>query len=469
MDTATIGAIATPFGYGGIGIIRISGPKAFPFGASIFRRRNHAGNPVPGLDETIFPFESHKLYYGLCIDPQTVRVIDEILITFMRSPATYTREDVVEIHAHGGPCVLQSIMEIALQAGIRPAEPGEFTKRAFLNGRIDLTQAEAVIDVISATSQNALQLAAAQMQGQVRSAVEKIRDQLLALQTTTEAIIDFPEETDEIPLLTQTQRRQLSRIVADLSDLIQQYHQYHFFREGIRITIVGAPNVGKSSLMNRLLQKERAIVTDIPGTTRDLIEDSFLVEGIPIIITDTAGIQNTNDPIEQIGIMRARQQVSTADLVLFVTDAQRPLGFDGERHFLESLQDQKAVIVINKIDLVPALLPLAMPPGSSIPVVGVSALTGAGIDELKRLMLPACLKERPETDHPFAPNQRHAAALLNCRDACNAILSQDPSSLEPELVAVDLRDAIRHIDGILGVQIENDILDRIFSNFCIGK
>ncbi len=469
MDNATIAAIATPFGCGGIGIIRISGPMAFSFGASVFRSRGSSGRSAPFQPKPATAYDSHKLYFGHCIEPKTGQTIDEILITFMRSPATYTREDVVEIHSHGGPYILQSILEIAIQSGIRPAEPGEFTKRAFLNGRIDLTQAEAVIDVITAKSKAALQLANAQIQGQLRSSIENLRNPLLEIQTQIEACIDFPDETGDQPILTESMHRRITDIISELSTLIDKYDQHHFYREGVSMIIVGAPNVGKSSLMNRLLQKDRAIVTDIPGTTRDLIADTFLVDGVPITITDTAGIQTTSDPIEQMGILRARQHVATADLVLFVIDATTSVSAT-EIQFLEQLHNKKILLVVNKMDLIPSgILPDVSFLPSNTPQTAISALTGYGMVDLKRTMMHALLQSHPDTETTIAPNLRQTIALKNCRDACSAILSagQHPPALE--LVAIDLQDAIGNLDAILGIHVTNDVLDRIFKNFCIGK
>lgn len=468
MDRSTIAAIATPFGSGGIGIIRISGPEAFSTGASVFRRFQTFDGSIPSKIPAS-AFESHKLYYGQFINPDSEQVIDEILITFMRAPATYTREDVVEIHSHGGPYVVRTILDILIKAGLRLAEPGEFTKRAFLNGRIDLTQAEAVIDIIQAKSQEALAIANSQIQGELKTSIQKVRNRLLDFQSQIEVLIDFSEDVEKTPGIEEIHLQNLTEINHCLLQLIDSYNQSIFYREGQKIVIAGAPNVGKSSLMNRLLQKDRSIVTDIPGTTRDSIEDTFWINGIPIMITDTAGIQNTNDPIEIIGISKTQQHLSDADLVLFVIEADRDLT-KTEIALFEQLKRKRLLIVVNKIDRVPnGYLPRIPAPADTLETRLISALYGTGIDELRTAIIQSCLNVASNFNLAAVPNLRHVQALKKCQEICAAALLTVHDHSAIALIAIDIRDAIRQLDEIMGITVTEDLLERIFGNFCIGK
>ncbi len=468
MNPSTIAAIATPIGYGGIGIIRISGPAAFTTGAAIFRRHDKtqkAGFLAPPISE----LESHKLYYGVCINPNTQQIIDEILICFMRGPATYTKEDIVEIHSHGGPHVLHTILEILVSSGIRQADPGEFTKRAFLNGRIDLTQAEAVIDIIHAKSNEALALANTQIQGGIKNSIEELRNKLLDLQTRIELLIDFPEESGESPIIEPVHLQLLENIIRSIHALINNYDHGHFYRDGIKTVIAGIPNVGKSALMNRLLLRDRSIVTDIPGTTRDSIQDAFWFKGIPIIIIDTAGIQITDDPIEILGISKTRQHIAEADLILLVTEAHRELTNE-EYQLYEQLKHKPIILVVNKKDRCSTPLPLVLPPHwKPFAVVMTSALYDSDMDELKAAIVRSSLTSPSSPAGVIVPNQRQAQALKNCLTICTAILTDLQNTAAIALIAIDIQAALRHLDEILGINVDVDVLDRIFSKFCIGK
>ena len=308
-DTDTIAAIATAPGRGGIGIVKVSGKDAFTIAREVFRPSKKRADDA--LEQSRhdsggrgFPFETHRLYYGHIIDLDGGQIIDEVLLSAMRAPRTYTREDVVEINAHGGAMVLHAILKLVITRGARLAEPGEFTRRAFLNGRIDLTQAEAVIDVINARTQKNLALAAAQLSGKLKEQIALARNHLVGLLTHVEAVIDFPEEVEDLIHLQNTINSIQKGVLVPLKGLVQNYIDAHVFRDGISVAVVGRPNVGKSSLLNQLVKKDRAIVTDIPGTTRDIIEETLNIQGIPVIVSDTAGVQPTDNPIEKMGIER---------------------------------------------------------------------------------------------------------------------------------------------------------------------
>lgn len=339
MKTATIAAVATPPGTGGVGIIKISGPEALKIAATLFRSCKNDNNPNRAERSDRFPinFQSHRLYYGHIVDPETEDHVDEVLLAVMRAPRSYTREDVVEIQAHAGAAVLRVILALVLRQGARMAEPGEFTQRAFLNGRIDLTQAEAVIDIINAKAETALKIANNQVSGQLKLAVENIRSILLDVLVQIEAAIDFPEDVSEILSSTGLETKLRREVAVPILDLMRHYRDGCIYRDGLKLAIVGRPNVGKSSLLNCLLKKERAIVNALPGTTRDLIEDSFQVQGVPVMITDTAGLHEAEDPVEKIGIQKARECLKTADLILQVIDGSEALTVDDH-------EDRKSVV-----------------------------------------------------------------------------------------------------------------------------
>ena len=356
MDNSTIAAIATPSGRGGIGIIKLSGPDAVSIATAIFypidSKSTANTKKRPPIDEKFSdPLDSHRLYYGHVVDPESDRVLDEVLLSVMKAPRTYTREDVVEINAHGGPVAVHALLELVLKQGARLADPGEFTKRAFLNGRIDLTQAEAVIDIINARTDKSLHLAAAQIDGRLRRQLESIRDYLIELITRIEAAIDFPEDVEEIVDPPATIKGIKSNTVEPLLRLIQHHTEGNVLRDGFKVAVVGRPNVGKSSLLNCLLQKDRAIVTSVPGTTRDTIEETLNIAGLPVIIADTAGLHDTDDPIESIGIEKTLENVNGADLVLFMVEAHVPPTAE-DTYIFEKIQSKPYIIVVNKIDLV---------------------------------------------------------------------------------------------------------------------
>jgi len=477
MELSTIAAIATPPGAGGIGIIKISGPEAVKIAGAVFRYQSNHTQPTTGKPTgTTAPeehfFRSHHLYYGHIVDPATRQNIDEVLLSVMHAPRSYTREDVIEIQAHSGPAVLRAIFDLVLRLGARIAEPGEFTKRAYLNGRIDLTQAEAVIDIINARTDAALHAATNQVDGKLKTIVENIKKELSDLLVSIEASIDFPEDVEDIlptpKIIPKVQRC----VVKSIEDLIQRYQAEHVYRDGLNLVIIGRPNVGKSSLMNCLVQKDRAIVTATPGTTRDLIEEGLQINGIPINIIDTAGLHDTNDPIEIIGIHKAEQRIDSANLVLLVVDAGEPLIADDVQIYKKH-QEKNMILVVNKMDLVEDTnaFRLEVPKNwNGIAQARLSALYGEGIDTLKDLIVKNVTGDlRRIPDHSIIPNLRHENALKKCRDAVNSCLIGLQDNRPIELIAIDLQEALDWLDTIIGIKPSADVLDQIFSQFCIGK
>lgn len=474
MKTATIAAVATPPGTGGVGIIKISGPEALKIAATLFRSCKNDNNPnrAERSDRLPINFQSHRLYYGHIVDPETEDHVDEVLLAVMRAPRSYTREDVVEIQAHAGAAVLRVILALVLRQGARMAEPGEFTQRAFLNGRIDLTQAEAVIDIINAKAETALKIANNQVSGQLKLAVENIRSILLNVLVQIEAAIDFPEDVSEILSSTGLETKLRREVAVPIVDLTRHYREGCIYRDGLKLAIVGRPNVGKSSLLNCLLKKERAIVNALPGTTRDLIEDSFQVQGVPVTITDTAGLHETEDPVEKIGIQKARECLEKADLILLVIDGSGALTVDDHEIF-KSCCGKPVIVVVNKIDLVigrktaATLVPVNW---VAEPAVEVSALYGDGIDCLEgRIVDTVAFKPQDVRHDTVMPNLRHQKALEKCHQNVLSAIKALQEHRTIELVALDIREAVGRFDEILGISVDNDIFEQIFSRFCIGK
>ena len=475
MENSTIAAIATPGGRGGIGIIKISGSQALLIASAIFapaqnKAATNSGQPVSPKGLLSVGLKSHRLYYGHIIDPGSWRVLDEVLLSVMKAPRSYTREDVVEINAHGGYAAVNAILELVLQQGARIAEPGEFTKRAFLNGRIDLIQAEAVIDVINAATEKSLQAAAAQVKGTLSNAVDPIRQLLIELLARTEAIIDFPDEMDEtIDPGTLTAEIETG-VIDPLQRLIQQHVNGNALRAGLKVTVAGRPNVGKSSLLNCLVQKERAIVTSFPGTTRDTIEEILNINGLPVILADTAGLQDTCDPIETIGIEKTLESVAGADLVLFMVEANRALT-PADHRIYEQVRFKPTIIVINKIDLVINNDIVDIPADwNSNKCTRISALYGRGIENLKENIIATAFDENPiEIEAGIIPNLRQKLLLEASLKAALAIKNELSNGNPAELIAIQLQEAVDALGQVLGTTAKVDTLDLIFSRFCIGK
>jgi tRNA modification GTPase len=454
----TIAAISTPLGVGGIGIVRLSGPQAREILGKVFRRRRGKG-----------PLFSHRFYLGEIIRPRDAAVIDEVLACFMEKPRTYTREDVAEIQAHSGVLVLREILDAVLQSGARLAEPGEFTKRAFLNGRIDLTQAEAVIDLIQSQTRRSLEMANLQREGRLGMEIRQIREDLLNLMALLEAGIDFSE--DEVPELSGDEvNRRLRDALEKLETLLRTYDQGKIYREGISAVIIGRPNVGKSSLLNALLREDRAIVTPIPGTTRDIIEEVVNVRGIPLKIMDTAGLRHTRDQVEVEGVRRTRDRMARADLVIWVVDGSEPITAQ-DLDILPEVQPRRVVVAMNKNDLPRRLNPSDLGehlPGA--PLIPVSALHHSGIDRLEEAIRDLVLDGRQDSSAEILlSNLRHKQALERAREGLEQALEASRANLSAEFISVDLGRALQALGEIVGETTSEDILNRIFSQFCIGK
>ncbi len=462
-EETTIGAIATAPGAGGIGIIRLSGPLCRAILEAIFRPHHQGRQPT-----------SHRLTYGWIVDPAGGRPIDEVLAVFMAAPHTYTREDVVEIHCHGSFIALQEILALCFAHGARPAAAGEFTKRAFLNGRIDLTRAEAVLDLLEAKTREGLQIASNQLGGGLYAEVERIRDGLVELRAVLEVVIDFPEDELELLDADALACRLESEVSAPLTALLAAADTGRIFREGISAVILGRPNVGKSSLLNTLLREERALVTPVPGTTRDTIEELVNIKGMPVRLVDTAGIRDTDEVVEGLGIERARAKLAQADLILFLVDATQGVTGDDRRLFetAASHRESTILVVANKIDLAPDFSSADLErsfPGS--PVAAISARSGLGIDALEEKIFAAMAGEKMRWDSgsSCAPNLRHKLCLEKALAASRRVEAGLAANAPADLLAVDLQAALDHLADIVGETTTEDVLDVIFSRFCLGK
>ncbi len=454
----TIAAISTPPGSGGIGIIRISGEHSLPVLKEIFRPH-----------DLNCRYRSHQLYYGRIFHPGKEKILDEVLAVFMQAPRTYTREDVVEIHCHGSFLILQQILEIILAAGVHLATPGEFTKRAFLNGRIDLTQAEAVIDILSAKTRKGIDQAQAQLAGVLFQRIDTIRRTLLQILALIEVAIDFPDEDLEIIDHAELIDKLRLQVAAPLAQLIASADQGRLYRDGISVVIAGVPNVGKSSLLNALLQEERALVTAIPGTTRDTIEEYLDIEGMPVRIIDTAGIRENVEEVEELGILRARQSIQQADLVLFMLDGSREPG-DADRLLFRAISGKPLITVVNKIDLEKGSRLHLGGLGEPGKEVRISAKQQQGITELKKAIFSRVTGGREQwQEEACSPNIRHKQALLAAYKACGRIEESLVSGSSCDLLAVDVQECLDQLGVIVGETSTEDLLDVIFRQFCLGK
>lgn len=452
----TIAAIATPPGCGGIGIIRVSGPQAEQIGLSVFR-----GNLGGG-------FDSHRLYYGRLISPADTSLIDEGMAVLMRSPRSYTREDVLELHCHGGYLVVRAVLKACVAAGARLAEPGEFTKRAFLNGRIDLCQAESVIDVINSRTDASLALAQRQREGLLGRELESVRRLIAEGLAILEAHIDFPED-DINPASVALIHDRITDARHQTQMLVDSFRYGKVLREGVSVLLAGKPNAGKSSLLNALACEDRAIVSSVPGTTRDMIEEVVTVDGLPLRIIDAAGIRrHHSDEVEQEGIRRTLGRLAEADLVLFLVDGSRPLD-DDDREILDALVGRPFITVITKSDLPRELNAAQLP--HCCAHVSVCSRTGVGLDALRAALHHYFMVDAPplSDDLVAISNVRHHAVLSRAVSALVLFDQHCRTGLPPDLLAVDLRDALSAIGEITGATTPDAVLDLIFSTFCIGK
>ncbi|RED83376.1 tRNA uridine-5-carboxymethylaminomethyl(34) synthesis GTPase MnmE [Cohnella phaseoli] len=458
MNEDTIAAIATALGEGSIAVVRVSGPEAINSVAKLFRSK---------LD--LREAASHTVQYGWIIDPQSDRRIDEVLVTVMKGPRSFTAEDVVEISTHGGIVAVKSVLELVLRHGVRLAEPGEFTKRAFLNGRIDLAQAEAVIDLIRSKSDRAFQVARRQAEGAVSKKIFPLRQQLIELIAHVEVNIDYPEHDVE-DVTAELIRSNCRQVREEVNELLQRSNEGKILREGIVTAIVGRPNAGKSSLLNALARENKAIVTDIPGTTRDIVEESVSLSGIPLRLLDTAGIRETEDIVEQIGVERSHGALNDADLILLVLNRHEELHED-ERKLLQQLKDRSTIIVVNKIDL-PERLDTAEIERDypSERIVYLSAKEGQGIEQLERAVTGMFFSGAVESgDITYVSNTRHITLLHQTRQSLEDAIQATFEGVPIDLIQIDITASWESLGQILGDAAGDSLLDQIFSQFCLGK
>ncbi|WP_136515254.1 tRNA uridine-5-carboxymethylaminomethyl(34) synthesis GTPase MnmE [Geomonas edaphica] len=450
----TIAAISTAVGEGGIGIVRISGPASLPIAESIFKAKSNGG------------LKSHRFSYGAVVTPESGDLVDEAMVVYMKAPNSYTREDVVEIQCHGGTLVVSRILNLVISEGARLAEPGEFTKRAFLNGRIDLVQAEAVMDVISSRTDASLALAQHQREGLLSKRIATVKDGIVYALAYVEALIDFPEDDVDIAVETDVLGK-VSPALAELDALIEGFDEGRVLRDGVSVVIAGKPNVGKSSLLNTLLKEKRAIVTSVPGTTRDLIEEVVNINGLPVKLLDTAGIRESDDQVEQEGVRLSLDRIPRADLVLFVIDGSAPFDED-DATILRAIGAKSCIVVENKSDL-PSVA--VLPSDFSAPVVTISTHTGSGVPSLRDAITNAFMHGHAidSREYVAVSKARHWDSLLKARASLRSFVSNLEAGMNLEVLPVDLRDALDAVGEVTGETTADDILDRIFSSFCIGK
>ncbi|NLZ43734.1 MAG: tRNA uridine-5-carboxymethylaminomethyl(34) synthesis GTPase MnmE [Clostridia bacterium] len=462
----TIVAVATPPGEGGIGVIRISGPQAQAIGERILRHPS-------GKAITTWP--ERRVRLGVVLSSEQ-KVIDEVIFFFFRAPRSYTGEDVLEIQGHGGQKNMELILGAAMAAGARLAEPGEFTKRAFLNGRIDLAQAEAVIDLITAQTDLAHQAAQEQLQGRLSTYLRQCEERLLAVLAQIEAALDYPE--DEIPEVNREEAmRTIMDVTKELTALAAQAEKGRILREAATVVLAGRPNVGKSSLLNRLLDEERAIVTPIPGTTRDFVAEVSNFQGLPVRLVDTAGLRETSDPLEQEGVRRAWHWVEKAELILIILDAAAGLSVEEEQLVREVKGKKRMFIVLNKSDLPPRLTAaglaekfpdlISMP---DMPVLTVSAVSGEGLEDLREKIREELVGKEFGLGHPvLVTSLRHKEALERASHYLQSVTAGLRDGLSEDLLTVDLRAALEALGEITGRTVSDEVIDLIFSRFCVGK
>ena len=451
----TIAAISTPKGEGGMGIIRISGDKSFEILDKIFKPKK------PNKDLGFYQFN-----YGFIYDGE--KVIDESMVVRMKAPKTYTCEDVVEINCHGGQFVTQKVLELVLKNGARHAEQGEFTKRAFMNGRIDLSQAEAVMDLIQGKTEKSISLSLDQLRGDLRDKINSFKKALLDITAHVNVVLDYPEEGIDDPLPVEL-RDNLEAVYEEATRLIESYDKGKKIKEGIKTVIVGKPNVGKSTLLNSLLREERAIVTHVAGTTRDVIEEVINIKGIPLVLVDTAGIRQTDDIVENIGVEKSKEFIEKADLVLLVLDASRELE-DEDREVINQINEnhKKVIVLLNKIDLERKI---DLDEYNFENIVEISAQKNVGIEDMEEKIYSFIVDEKVEdsSEKLIITNVRHKTALEKTKDAIRNIFETIDMGLPMDLISVDLKEALDSLSEITGEISSEDILDHVFGNFCVGK
>ena len=454
----TIAAIATALSASGIGIIRISGPESRKIAARVYRSK--------GGRKDIRVVPSHTINYGFIYDGE--ETIDEVLVMVMDGPRSYTGEDTVEIDCHGGVLAMRKILDTVIKFGARPAQPGEFTKRAFLNGRIDLSQAEAVIDVINAKNEYALKSSVSQLKGNIQKSIRKIREAIIYHIAYIESALDDPEHIS-IDGYGETLYKEVRKQEEEIDRLLMSVKEGKLVKEGIKTVIVGKPNAGKSSLLNTLLGEERAIVTDIAGTTRDILVETILLHGISLRILDTAGIRDTEDVVEKIGVEKAIDSAREADLVLFVVDSSIPLD-ENDREIMELLNDKKAIVILNKADLEQVVTEEALENITSHPIVSVSAKEEQGIDLLEDQIKELFFRgELAFNDEIYITNARHKAALEEARKSLEMVENSIEMGMPEDFFSIDLMNAYEALGSIIGEAVGEDLVNEIFSKFCTGK
>lgn len=450
----TIAAISTPLGEGAIGIVRLSGTDSFAIVQKIFKGKD------------LSKVASHTLNYGHIVDPDKDEVLDEVMVGAMRSPKTFTREDIIEINTHGGIAVTNEILQLVIREGARLAEPGEFTKRAFLNGRVDLTQAEAVMDIIRAKTDKAMNIAVKQLDGSLSDLINNTRQEILNTLAQVEVNIDYPEYDDVEEATTEIIREKTTEFEALLTNLLKTARRGKILREGISTAIIGRPNVGKSSLLNNLLREEKAIVTDIEGTTRDVIEEYVNINGVPLKLVDTAGIRETEDIVEQIGVERSKKALKEADLVLLVLNASEPLT-DQDRQLLEISQDSNRIILLNKVDL-PQQIELDQIPADHIKI---SVLKNQNIDQIEDRINALFFENAGlvEQDATYLSNTRHISLIEKAVEALQAVNEGLALGMPVDLLQVDLTRTWEILGEITGDAAPDELITQLFSQFCLGK
>lgn len=458
MTGDTIAAIATAMTVSGIGIIRVSGEEALEIAGKVYRSKNGKND--------IRKSESHKIHYGFIYDGE--EMIDEVLVMVMKGPRSYTGEDTVEIDCHGGILAMRKVLEAVIRAGARPAEPGEFTKRAFLNGRIDLSQAEAVMDVINAKNEYALKSSMSQLKGAVLKSIKEIRNSIIYHIAYIESALDDPEHIsidgygEELSDVIKEQKEKIRR-------LIDSFSEGKMIREGIKTVIVGKPNAGKSSLLNCLVGEEKAIVTDIAGTTRDVLEETIVLQGISLKMMDTAGIRKTEDVVEKIGVERARTYAKEADLILYVVDSSTELD-ENDQEILKLLEDKKAIVLLNKSDLEPVVTREMLSKKTGKPIISISAKEEKGVEELEKQIKEMFFQgELSFNDEVYITNARHKKALEDAWKSLEMVENSISMGMPEDFFSIDLMNAYEALGSITGEAVGEDLVNEIFSKFCTGK
>ena len=454
----TICGISTPIGEGGISIIRVSGDKCLDIIDKIFKGINNSS--VKGM-------KTYTMKYGHIYSADNNDVIDEVIVSYMKGPKSFTAEDVVEVNCHGGVTSTNRVLQEIIKAGARIAEPGEFTKRAFLNGRIDLSQAEAVMDIIRAKTDLSMKSAIMQSSGHLSREINKLREYMLNTLALIEYSVDFTEDDEEvddsIPIKIL---QQLSKAKDEMNTLLKNADEGRIIRDGLKLTIVGKPNVGKSSLLNALLKEKRAIVTDIPGTTRDVIEEFINLDGIPVKIVDTAGIRETDDIVEQIGVKKSREKMEEADLIIFMLDSSRDLD-DEDRDIISRLKDKKYIVLLNKIDLESKINEDELKELNNM--IKISAKSGFGLEDLKSKIKDMFFEGEVDTESLIISNSRHKQALYRALENCELAEEKVKANEYLDLISIYLTAALKALGEITGAELEEDLVNKIFSEFCVGK